>query len=1729
MSADLPETPAEQLVGQLEDAGDVRLPAAQEPISAKIPSPEATGGAGGTVESRVTAIVLARLLRGDRVPGLALAPERVRLQQLVTGALLDDIVIDATDQAGAGRTIEYQSKRQLSPGKGNADFVDVIKRCLQAVAADAQGSTDVDGHGAGAVAAGRRRFGIVSHPSVALADLARVTDIARSHDTADSFVEVVGKTARQGVGQRYKQLKETVEHILRQDVTELDAGPTDKEIVDAVWRVASVLHVWQIDAEPDGTDLLAAQDRLADLLPEGSDPAEVFLRLVTLAQEWAPQAGSISLDMLRVRLENDGLALDAQPARRQAFETARAATGDLLNPQAARLGQRLSLARPALRRQVIDAFAEHDHVLLTGRAGVGKSILARLVGGDLVDDGDVVLALNLSGRTGGLAGLHEELGARLIDSFAGAPIGHRRILLLDGAEQALTDSGALLNAVLAAVPTDRGSAPPWQVLVVARDEAAPAVAEFLQLRTGTAPHRLHVAELEDDEVEEILVAFPELSPIGRNPRARALLLRRPYLVELLVRGVATAGLPPDIVGEEDLLDLVYSRLVRRAEGALPGRGLPDARADIFTALAAAAVNNTLPTRLDGADADARPGLASDDVIVRIGLSWQFSHDILTDYAVAIRLLEGDGDDLLSAAPAPRRLLRAARLRMQRQLSDALTAGNLTAAWTATLQQADVVAAADGPRWAELPWEALLHLGPSRTALDALKGELLKQDGAGLLTLLDVTGRLARKTPAPASEPLAALLGMPLDVPLSAPVVDLLAELADDIPNRARPSAAQLVHAHLEAVWSTGGEVDEHLKSAAALPDALLGWTGEDTYGDVHDLALGSLAMLGRHLQPEHEQWLIDRAKADPHRVSEAVESPWAASALARERPGLLLRLAGLYYLGVGLRIEGPPLDIGERPRSRDGHGSPFDLDDQPPPDPGALRDVRDHDSRQSRPVPSFLLGQLGDNLANPALGPFAALLRADPQRGLHLIGAVVDAATSARAAVEAEGTLSAEAPNASVELEIQGTARVFTGPESVWRWYRRTSVGPYPAMSAAMALRAWAIEQIRREESLEAVRDAILLAGTSLALPAVALSVLVEAIDDVQEEIDPFLSQPLVWHLEVGRVVGESGGAALQVPGAPRLRWTVSDVAMRLVLRGDAERRQRLAQLAAVLRSNAPSSADGSDGVVHRWACELDIGYYRRAEHEDGVVVYVEYPDEIVTALAESGGTRAARSLERASLTFRATQLRDEPRADSEAELVWQQVKAHCAAGDLTPLRHASELPEMVLAAASALVTAAAAGAAVPDEDLREATTELLKAAAAIASWAPPPREESPEEAEGRTGVVYEELWDQGSDRSAASALPLLLVDDALRERAGVDAVTLSEAHVAVAASPFDETRVRLVRGLEAAAAEACEGDCWKHTVVVAVARQLLATAGYGQLTRGYGYAPATLPEPLETTLAEADGPAIELGGAASAVDLLHSVNHARCEHGESARRLLEALVAYDGRVWVKEYARRHYSRTAYWRAAVDAYIADWVLAGDTDALLARMEAFAGVQEELTSLLTALADRAVRSDLLVRLHELWPAVLDRLLPEHRSIGGIPHEGRRPHEAFPSDIDELDDALLLTPPMEATTWPVEAALALGKRWVEAFLGRADRIDRVVLFASRLLGVNRDSAELVVAVAGDDVRTLSRSSRYLVTYLKLSLKDVEVHPLTGQLRVLLDRLAAAGNEAALRLQQDLELGQ
>ena len=776
---------------------------------------------------------------------------------------------------------------------------------------------------------------------------------------------------------------------------------------------------------------------------------------------------------------------------------------------------------------------------------------------------------------------------------------------------------------------------------------------------------------------------------------------------------------------------------------------------------------------------------------------------------------------------------------------------------------------------------------------------------------------------------------------------------------------------------------------------------------------------------------------------------------------------------------------------------------------------------------------LGNNQSNPGLGPFAALLDAAPEHGLPLIGAVVDAATASRTRLELGFERSFMEPDLELTLTAPAGARRFTGPATVWLWYRRTGVGPGPALSALMALRAWAVRRARSGEAPAVVRDDLLSAGSSLAFPAVAVSVLVDVIDAVSDELDMLLEHPLVWRMENIRVVHEHGGTALEVPDANRLDWTLSNVAMQLVLRGDEARRERLRRVGETLLANhAELGSADSQLLARRWASELDLSRYVAESQDDGFVVSVAYDNEVMHGLA-AGGERAAGSLRTAGLTARAIAIRDGKAEPAEAARLWRE------AGEAVSDGGAGEdglyAPQDVLAAAAAaVVIAAAASEQVEDADLAGAVSLLIEGGVFFGSLAPPQlgsRGTGTDRAAGlgrgnsSSPVVHDMAWDLGADRSIATALPVLLSDSLLCARASVGIDAVATAAEALAASPFHETRARLTNGLRRVWLLPCATNAAQHQAAVAVARRLIATAGYGpRRSAAHGYPRATLPEPLEDLLGVSDDMVLDVATASYAVDLLTDGQPVQCPHGRAASQILGILIGYDERAWPRWYARHRYHRTIQWRQAIDGALAARILDGDIDALSARLNAFAHVGEDLRGLLHQLPAAATTDARTARLFAIWPQILDRLLPDARDLSPRDARGKRPYHR---DIDDLDEALLLIPAPDGPRWPLPELVDLGLRWFTAFRGHARLADRAILFSARLFGFGHEiSIRPVLSVLGENLGEIRRESRFAVPFLQAILTNSSSGPGVDEARHLLDRLAADGDERALHVQQQLE---
>ncbi|MDX8141535.1 hypothetical protein SK854_05385 [Lentzea sp. BCCO 10_0061] len=1634
-------------------------------------SPEATGGAGTIDEYRFAAVNLVKLLRGDIAPGLPAPIMAVGLQRREAGNILDDVVLQAAPESNALR-IEYQVKRAMSPVQSDTAFIDSLKQCLQSLEDNAE-----------EIESGQLRLGLATSPSQQLNQLRKLTEIAWQHLTLESFEAIVrpGVTDRK-VCDRFERVVESVA------VAQLSRGRLLKTLDcrSLALTVLRSLQIWQFEIGQDGRDTIDAVGRLADVLPsDGHSALSVFTYLAEIAHEVGPKAGLIDRAMLRAKLMRREVALTVEPKQRVALAKLAAATQRELGATTWAIADRLELPRKKALDRIKAAVEANSFVLVSGSAGVGKSVLARRVIHGMTATASTVI-VNLTGRSQEtLADLQAELDVELAPALQAAATTGPRVMLIDGAEHALTDNARLLTAVLQAVPVDLEKAPPWTVIVTARTEAAAAVSR----RLPSPPVRIDVGSADTDEVDAIVNAFPQLTPLTRHPRSNRL-LQLPYLVDLLVR--VDAGLDDRPLGEEDVMDHVWEQVVRRGNGERPGAGTPHGRAAACLVLAEASLDADAGSTLVSCEGDAVSGLISDEVLIRHRSRHRFAHDILLDYAVANRLLENDHQHRLTGVDEPRRLMRAIRLAMQRRLGDAKVGGPAVVCqqWSEVVELARQLEEQDGPRWRNIPYEALLAMSDPRPLLDALRSTLLTNDGEQLRQLLKVTRSFAATL---VREP--EIDGLQLDVVLAAPIADFVCTAGQALPQKATYLAADVVHRWLLAAWRACVPIEVHITDPQQLAQVTALWSEDDIYGDRLKAVLPALAMLGRYPTPE-AQAVFDRLSDRNSELSVIVEMSDVAAATARANPGLLLLLAGRYYLDQDLRLD--PAETPPAARRRRGRRRPrFDSSEE------FEGGVRDH-------TPTYFKAR-NTGFAAPHYGPFQALLTISPEHGLRLIGAVVDSATAARTAVERSFE---DRSDPSLTLTIHRPAWAepvsYSGTAATWGWLRGTTSGAYPAMSALMALGQWALQE-SSQRPLGDVLDQVLGISRSLAIPAVAMSLITARFEAVTDELDPFLVQPLVWDFE----------------GDPRLQ----KAAVILVGRGDLKRRNQLRALGhelveltrrelTVLLGQPATDDHPKMLVAAKRARSLDVDAYRlerSSEREGTLEVSLDYPEELERGLRQHG-LPFRLQLRVANITTRAVQARDEHQ-DADPVALWHELMDIFRQLDELDNPHLGAIHprgEVASTVASAVLLAAARDGDTTDRQVVEDTVLTLLDAV----------EHSPVDDRDQHVEDRSSQWPMGADRAAATALPGVLANAELRDRCAHLIDRIEAAILALAEFRPFEVRRRLADALTDVLTLSCddEHEARIHSLTVAVLKKIVLNAGIGP-SIDYQRNRFELAEPLAEVLGSGED-LLHIGEASDALSALKCTIRLTCVHGQAAVEVLRALVDYDILVWPRHYARRLYSDIRHWRSELDHYVAAQALDGDSELLDRYLGGFAPVGEELRGLLTELAKQATtpeRGALLLETY--WPRILDHLLPANRNLCSD-DDREHPHHSHEEDLDR---ALLPESPVDRG-WPLWPLGTILKRWAQAFKGKPHVADHAVtcLAQYRLLG-SPTSTGMVLDILGDNVRMIRQDCRAVTAWLYVILianKDASVGHRRRLLR-LLDELADVGDTDAIELQRELEL--
>ncbi|MFI1577602.1 hypothetical protein [Embleya sp. NPDC020630] len=860
-----------------------------------------------------------------------------------------------------------------------------------------------------------------------------------------------------------------------------------------------------------------------------------------------------------------------------------------------------------------------------------------------------------------------------------------------------------------------------------------------------------------------------------------------------------------------------------------------------------------------------------------------------------------------------------------------------------------------------------------------------------------------------------------------------------------------------------------------------------------------MALLGPEIDDAVEACLRVIADDAPGFLAPAADSPLSARALAQKDPELLATLMEAYY-----------------------------IDDEP----NWHRDegVRRHHGRWTGIGPPFFQYYFGG---------FWQLFQTAPLRtSVRVLNNILNSGARARVSTlsrhdstdELVGSLDARDENADGQTEngvseargavlsLDGTARLYVGDSHVWSWYRGTSVGPYSAMSALQAMERLVDAWLSQGASPRKLVAALLDGCENLAMPGMLFGLLARNIENIDTELDPFLSEPVVWELEFARMTNEDSGLRATTEGLANLerrQWTPREVAMWLLTHGEEERAEALKKLADKLVENGDRLGI-SRQLTKNWAASLDSDQYRLKQYGDEFYIEVEPPPEL----------RAAQEAHAAQQETVQTGLRLQNRywgsAKHDAGYVppsSEEMAADLAAGRALPESDGDLVPTGPVNAVAHVVRAAVERAATGDmEALGNEVHFVIEFVIGIASSFRDVEDQ-------RDDSQY---FDLGADRAVAQAVPAFLTPALAAPLAAAGATTedVAEAGLAMAGKASLETRLHLARGCDVVWATPCHSDPCLHRTAL---NWLLETARIAEIgpwdqdaqrrssVRIAGDVAERIRQLSHDTIdiAVLDAAIRGLGAAASTV---------HCCTDDAATLLTtfldvqrRTMVAQENNGWAAD------DRGMHTLVAARALLEGFANSGDAGPMLEHLDALRADAGLMTNFLHGLAAVGAEDERLAEAaRAAWPSLL------RHAIGYLSDD------LSPYRDDHWGDwaaAALLPEPLtwarglynEIVGQPIDWVRAedlvesIGD-WLPAARGQVKSVDALVGMLWKLpeeVQATR-GVQWVSDLCIQDGRVTVKQSRLLNSWLKEIRRTAEEVGKLAEWQILVDSLVVAGNE-------------
>ena len=897
---------------------------------------------------------------------------------------------------------------------------------------------------------------------------------------------------------------------------------------------------------------------------------------------------------------------------------------------------------------------------------------------------------------------------------------------------------------------------------------------------------------------------------------------------------------------------------------------------------------------------------------------------------------------------------------------------------------------------------------------------------------------------------------------------------------------------------TGGQIRRLVK--AWLRGLIAARTGPDALrqrvrnrilarSEPHDeFAIEALATLGPDLDDRAEAFL----RAVPGGYLEpAVELAGPTVALAAHQPGLLVTLAASYYLmDPGERVGMLGFRDGIRPHHATGQGS----------------------------------------MAAWWHGPFFQLLWVRSADALALINQLLDHAATIRAGVVPPP--GAETPGLDLDLPGVGVRRC-AGDRETWLWYRGGTTAPPPCVSALLAVERWADHLLDVLQVPVSAVIELMLRDCRLAMPGLVVGLLVRHPELAGSQLDRWLARPELWRLEADRSFGEGPGTLhIQGPdpadlhGRAHRGLEMGDVAAEMTVQaaldGDHERLAVQAAIGDELVRRAADLAAGRDdteqqvAIARRWAAILHPENHHPVPSEDGITFVFRSPRDVAQNLAGS-----QEPLERSMTALRLQSTYTSP-------TVWD-APTDTLITDLTAARQFAADPppgpvhpaDPIAAVAAAAVAAyASKRAEVPDGDLRWAADVLVEVAAH--PWT---------EATSTTQSRHR----MGADRSAAAALPALLLPKFDHIRPGMSA--LEEALHRSGASVPDEVRMIFAHATAPVWTGPCGpgGKTCRHQVLWSAVLGGLRDCQLGawdQAAQRRLIEP--LAEPFDQALPRVQTERLLVNRLTS--PLIAAADAARSGScvAHEASRILDVLLTAHRRGAV-HWAEKNYGPPGgdEHGPAIAGILAEMAVAGNTRPLAGHVRTFTRQSPHaLAELLHNLAITFTYHDALRQaLPAAWRPVMEAALDEMEATSDLPADRHWSSTALagliPAPEPDLADADPDTSIERARkTWPAPDTFSeLITRWLPIARGQPQAADALIKlgWCASPAWQATTGLQWVEELIGGNFAAVAGRCYYLTRWLGDLRTILPGEAGTARWRRVVDGLAAAGDNRAARLQQ------